>query len=105
VKSQVLYNTVIILIMQIIILLILLLVTKANSLLGHFGFDESMRRFSLIKYLLGLPQQSDKNQIRQLVRLNTLREKRMTKFFRLFVQVIRNVFFIIGIITINSLLL
>ena len=88
-------------------MLILLLVIKANSLLGHFGFDESMRRFSLIKFLLGLPQQSDKNQIRQLVRLNTVREKRTSKFFRLIIQVLRNVFFCIGIIIIiiNSLLL
>jgi len=86
-------------------MLILLLVIKANSLLGHFGFDESMRRFSLIKFLLGLPQQSDKNQIRQLVRLNTAREKRTAKYFRLIIQVLRNVFFLIGIITINSLLL
>jgi hypothetical protein len=89
------------------LMLLLLLVTKANSLLGHFGFDESMRRFSLIKFLLGLPQQSDKNQIRQLVRLNTVREKRTSKFFRLIIQVLRNVFFCIGIIIIiiNSLLL
>ena len=88
-------------------LILLLLVTKADSLLGHFGFDESMTRFSLIKYLLGLPQQSDKNQIRQLVRLNTVREKRTSKFFRLIIQVLRNVFFCIGIIIIiiNSLLL
>ena len=88
-----------------LILMLILLVTKANSLLGHFGFDESMRRFSLIKYLLGLPQQSDKNQIRQLVRLNTMREKRTSRFFRLFIQVLRNVFFCIGIIIIITSLL
>jgi len=86
------------LILVLILILILIIVKKTNSLLGHFGYDESMSRFSLVKFLLGLPQQSDKQQIRQLVRLNTLRETRLTKVSKLVKKVIRNTLFFIGIV-------